>query len=274
MHHGIYSSLSSQYGLSGYDATEMYTLIEGLGGDIEQLWYEFKSVNLRSDLETGSEFDTEQLMKALDQVLLQSGDGWFVLCHLMLDVLIPTTTNVVLLKTMLEQGLSPDMETLYARYGYHYTRPILFEAICKAALKTRSGNTEDAGCIVTQLIQHGADIHYIYPQSLDRASRWNDIITLWHSADGRDFERGWFDALQDAGVDVDQYCWEDMRRTKQAIRLHGATRSGVDEQVLELPSISGLRCRPCHRTFCREHNRGILADFERSERGKPQRKAL
>lgn len=59
--------------------------------------------------------------------------------------------------------------------------------------------------------------------------------------------------LKENGLDPDEVYLEDERQRKQSMRLHGAKRSGFDECVLELPSISELRCRACRRKYCRKH---------------------
>jgi hypothetical protein len=275
MHLAVYNSLLFTSGRLGQRAIDMYTLIEDLGGDAEQLWYEHKIANLKNEFQVVSQYQTIQAMKAIDHILQFYGDGWFVICHLMKYVFVPTTTTTN--RLLLQTGLSPNTETLYFDEDHNYPRPLLYGAIYMAAYRTRLGHGEEISCIISLLVEHGANVHYIFPDQLDTASSWRDLSTLWKLALRAEFETGWLNALQDAGVDVDEYRWEDIRRRKQAIRLRGATRSGVDERVLELPSISGLRCRPCHRKHCRKHYLcGILEDreWDTCERETHERKAI
>jgi hypothetical protein len=278
MHRGAYASLTLESGRSGQNAPAMLMLIENLGGDTEQLWYEHKCANANDKHQVLSQHQTEQSMEAIDLVLRQSGDGWFVLCHLMSYVLDPTTESSLLLQHMLQTGLSPNLELLCGHKDHRCTIPLLYHAIHRVAEQTRLGYKEDINCIISLLVEHGANIHYILPETFDGATKWYDLAVLWTLAYNQEFETVWFNALHGVGVDVDEYQWEDIRRRKQAIRLRGATRSGVDEQVLELPSISGLRCRKC-RKYCEKHNRGILDDrewdeYEDRQREKRERKAV
>jgi hypothetical protein len=278
MHAGVYATLTSKYGRSGLNAPEMLMLIESHGGDTEQLWYEHKLRNGNNELLVLSQHRKAQLMKAIDLILRHSSDGWFVLCHLTSYVLNPTIESTVLLQTMLHSGLSPNLELLCFLRGYQFSRPLLYHAICRAVEKTRLGYKEGIDCIVSLIVEYGANIHYILPETFDGATKWYDLATLWTLAYNQEFETVWFNGLHGVGADVDEYQWEDIRRRKQAIRLRGATRSGVDEQVLELPSISGLRCRKC-RKYCKKHNRGILDDrewdeYEDRQREKRERKAV
>jgi hypothetical protein len=275
MHYGI---LALDFGRSGQNAPEMLMLIESLGGDIEQLWYEHKFTNHNEQFQGPSQHQIEGLMKSIDLVLRHSGDGWLVLCHLTFYVFYPTRENFFRLQTMLQDGLSPNMGILFSDHENLLPIPLLCEAMYRAAEQLRLGHEEDTGSAISLLVEYGANIHYIFPETLENASSWQDLKTLWNLALGQEFETGWLNALHDAGVDVDGYRWEEMRRRKQAIRLRGATRSGVDEQVLELPSISGLRCRKC-RKYCEKHNHGILEDrewdeYEDRQREKRERKAV
>lgn len=65
-------------------------------------------------------------------------------------------------------------------------------------------------------------------------------------------------ALEWSGLDLDYVILEDQRCRKQAFRLCGATRSGIDESVLDSPSIRRLRCRRYSQTYCNNHNRSFF----------------
>jgi hypothetical protein len=272
MHYGVHKALTPNFIDSGQNAPEVLNLIESLGGDTEQLWYEHKDFNDSESLRVLSPRRTEQLMKAIDLIVRHSGDGWFVLCHLAAYVFSPTTESSLLLQTMLQTGLSPNLELLYGLKDDRCTIPLLYHAMHMVVEQTRLGYKEDIDCIISLLVEHGANIHYILPETFDGATKWYDLATLRTLAYNQELETVWFHGLHDAGVDVEEYHWEDIRRRKQAIRLRGATRSGVDEQVLELPSISGLRCRRCRRKYCSsDHNWGLLDDREWNEWRKRQR---
>lgn len=265
---GVMRSMDVRFDLPETNGVDMIALIEGFGGRIEQVWYEHKYANLDLQFQTVPEHPfIQQVMKATDQILQHAGDGWYFICHLIMYALSPTPTGPYLLHAMLQAGLPPNTEVIVLDEGIESTQPILALAVPRAAkISIPDHATENVGCVVSLLVQHGANIYYQRPKSFDKASSWYDVGTLWTLSYNQNFKTGWLNALKDAGVDVDEYCWEDIRRTKKAIRLRGATRSGVDEQVLELPPISGLRCRPCHRRYCRKHSRGIIDDRERYER--------
>jgi len=121
--------------------------------------------------------------------------------------------------------------------------------------------------MAASLVQHGANIYWSEAENFEKASDWHELRSLWVNTIGWDVEAEWFRALEENDTDVDEYRWEDIRRRKQAMRLRGATRSGVDERVLDLPSISGLRCRSCRRKYCDIHHRGIFDEPEDESEG-------
>jgi hypothetical protein len=108
-------------------------------------------------------------------------------------------------------------------------------------------------CLVSTLIEAGADIHYMDSEKFDGPSSWVSIRTpsLW--AFKYDVKPEWEAALRECGLDPTEVLREDVQRCKQAFRLHGAKRTGVDEEMLALPSAAGLRCRICRRKYCGKH---------------------
>jgi hypothetical protein len=108
-------------------------------------------------------------------------------------------------------------------------------------------------CIISTLIEAGADIYYMYSEKFDGPSSWLSICTLWDWASQHDVLNEWEAALRECGLNPDEVLREDVQRCKQAFRLHGATRTGVDEEILALPSAAGLRCRICRSKYCTEH---------------------
>jgi hypothetical protein len=108
-------------------------------------------------------------------------------------------------------------------------------------------------CIVSTLIEAGADIYYMDSERFDNPSSWLSIWTPWYWASHYGVEPEWKAALRECGLDPTKVLREDVQRCKQALRLHGATRTGVDEEMLALPSAAGLRCRICRSKYCTEH---------------------
>jgi len=107
-------------------------------------------------------------------------------------------------------------------------------------------------CIVTTLIKANADIYHFDSRNFENASDWWNIRTPWEYAMLYGVQDEWFTALRECGLDPDEVSIEDIQRCKQAMRLYGAQRTGVDEEDLALPSTTGLRCRKCHRKYCPE----------------------
>jgi hypothetical protein len=213
--------------------------------------------------------------------------GWYLLCNLLTRMLYPTSTNLSILQTCLRRGLKPD--ATIDRKDNENPRPLLFVAMNFAAAEkanrqqsphlsqppmkvdldtyedqsfARNVPPVDLECIITKLIHAGANVHHIFAEDFDKSLNWRDVETLWAYAQVIDIEEELVAALRMCNIDVDRYFWEDIRTRKQAIRFNGATRSGIDEEVLKMPSISGLRCRACRRNDCWNHHRGFLEDRE------------
>lgn len=106
---------------------------------------------------------------------------------------------------------------------------------------------------IVSLIVGGADIHYIYPRFFDRMTRWSGLLTPSRFALCVGVFDDWRLALASSGRDPDDVFLEDDWRRKQAFRLRGATRTGIDEAILDPPPMSGLRCRRCRRRYCNNH---------------------
>lgn len=98
-------------------------------------------------------------------------------------------------------------------------------------------------CILTVLIKAGADIYYTMPSDFDCATDWSNIKTIWVFADYLDILSEWDTALQECGIDPNEARREVEQRVRNTMRLHGARRTGVDEEDVTLPSFTGLRHR-------------------------------
>jgi hypothetical protein len=120
----------------------------------------------------------------------------------------------------------------------------------------------DAMANMVLLIMLGAEIHAIEPCSFDRAESWSELISHCENAMEMWLFHDWRLALEWSRLDPDHVFLEDQRRRKQAFRLRGATRSGVDETVLDSPSIDGLRCRRCSRRYCNNHDLSMFKDIQ------------
>lgn len=112
-------------------------------------------------------------------------------------------------------------------------------------------------CIVV-LIMGGADVYYMLPRSFEWAKHWSELISHCQRAKSEGISNVWSIVLSWSGLDPDRIFLEDERRRKQAFRLRGATRSGVDEAILDPPPIDGLRCRKCRRRYCNNHDLSIF----------------
>ena len=119
---------------------------------------------------------------------------------------------------------------------------------------TPSSSREAYARIAKLLIERGADIY-----AIERPPSYRSMVeTPCALARRLDVLDEWSAILQDSGFDPDKVFLEDERRLNQALRLRLATRSGVDESVLELPSIDGLRYRLCRRAYCDIRYRSIF----------------
>ncbi|PSN71730.1 hypothetical protein BS50DRAFT_234907 [Corynespora cassiicola Philippines] len=192
------------------------------------------------------------------------------------DLYGPSICSLEMVSEMIDHGLNPNLDIKVN----HHSIPSLYAAIrlmhCtnnsngsvqgggydgtdgrerRNAETSKSGpqHSSDADdqvtpwCIVVALIQAGADIHHMVPWTIEGAQRWTDIQTPWWLASQLGKSGYWREALFEYGLDPISTWREDMKRRKQALRLRGAWRSGIDEQILDLPSSTGLRNRWCHR---------------------------
>ncbi|KAF2794643.1 hypothetical protein K505DRAFT_336751 [Melanomma pulvis-pyrius CBS 109.77] len=109
--------------------------------------------------------------------------------------------------------------------------------------------------VVKTLVEAGADIFHMNSSDFDIATDWTHIRDLWWYADDGGVLLEWEAALEECGIVHDEAYKVGKRRVKQAFRLRGARRTGVDEEHFALPSFAGLRRRAC----CwknREHDEG------------------
>jgi hypothetical protein len=199
----------------------------------------------------------------------------------------PTDRCRDFLRSAIRIGLGPNRhaekrittKNIHKKYIHDtYGIPILTEAIramCKAKereiSKEANGIAEEVSqennievnrdgietlplwCIVSTLIEAGADIYYMDSEEFDGPSSWSSIWTPCGWASQYDVLSEWEAALRECGLNPDEVAQEDAQRCKQAFRLHGATRTGVDEEMLALPSAAGLRCRICRSKYCTKH---------------------
>lgn len=107
--------------------------------------------------------------------------------------------------------------------------------------------------LIVLLIAWGGDIYAIRSHHFDNLQHWSDLITHCTQARLTDAFDEFRLALYWSELDPDQVFLEDERQRKPAFKLYGATRSGIDETVLALPSVDGLRCRLCRRQYCNNH---------------------
>lgn len=109
--------------------------------------------------------------------------------------------------------------------------------------------------VVKTLVEAGADIYHINSGDFDVATDWTHIRDLWWYADDCGVLLEWEAALEECGIVHDEAYKEGERRVKQAFKLRGARRTGVDEEYFALPSFAGLRRRVrCWKN--REHDEG------------------
>jgi hypothetical protein len=197
-------------------------------------------------------------------------------CFLYADLKLDT---LPLFELLLTEGLDPNSLILAPEYSY----PLLWSALnqVEREKKRRSAQAqsynEEYGidsssspditvqpwCMIKALLKSGVDIYYMDPEDFDKATVWYNIDTYCMIAARWGVVYEWKMALEECGLDHDKVCSEDVRHCKQAIRLRGANRSGVDENVLELPSIDGLRCRICRRMYCARHGINVFDESER-----------
>ncbi|CAO2654084.1 Nn.00g108170.m01.CDS01 [Neocucurbitaria sp. VM-36] len=203
--------------------------------------------------------DTEAQSEILDYILHHSETAWHNYFNWVIGWTLPTRGASETIKLSLDRGLNPNIST-------QNSYSLLLEAFATMAPFVKSDlqnyrndqTPKDADrhlkdmvdldlyvlrpeapqeasqalkfaeywCIITTLVRGGADIFVIEPDSLDVAMTFQ-----------------WESALREYGLVPEDVYQEDIQRRKQAIRLRGATRTGIDEGALDLPSRSGLRCR-------------------------------
>jgi hypothetical protein len=219
--------------------------------------------------------DVPLWLDTIDHMTTHVYGGWDIVCYSLHTFLRPSHEHLDLIRACFERGLNPTTsprsrtnplgtaiyyasETKMNKLGQENADRFAEEMLSTDQSVAHSGPQPELWCIIALLIRHGADIYYMDLVELDPESKWSDLSTLWDLAIDWNMEAEWFNALEECGVGVDDYKTEITRRCKQAIRLHRATRSGIDEQVLELPSSSGLRCRKCRRRYCGKHGRDIF----------------
>jgi hypothetical protein len=241
---------------------DLVRLVQDVGGDLDQVLS--KDWSRRFDGEIKPE-QVQKLISVAEYIEAHTHAGWSTVVCSLGRVYSPTESNWTVLRTCLQRKLSPDIGFFTRPDPSGVQVPLLFNALWNLCRTKEIRNefeqleeTKDPRlwCIAALLIQHGANIHWIDPEDYHKALNWRELRTLWDCARSWNVEFEWFRALEKNGIDVDLYRWADIRR------LRGATRSGIDEGVLDLPSVSGLRCRPCRRKYCKKHDRGIFDPFD------------
>ncbi|PSN73861.1 hypothetical protein BS50DRAFT_580735 [Corynespora cassiicola Philippines] len=217
---------------------------EMIAGDLVK--YHFFSTTSRDE---GALYRTLRYLKLVYHV-----DVWSLQLSQWRDLwLQPLQQRPKLLEQSLAHGFDPNSRK--ASKGFSILGLALM-AVVRAKKKKRMGESIDLPlwhCLAL-LIKAKADIHYQRPQSFDHASHCTDIETISHYALSVDVGNEWDLALRECGLDPDDVYRENFQRMKRAFRLYGATRTGIDEQSLDVPSASGLRCRSCRRKVCqRDH---------------------
>lgn len=249
--------------------------------DLQSSWWNYHRFTKLLSTEGPALASVNFFLQAIDILPSSIQDRWYKLCLLMIDVWSrPTPNSVALIEGYLDRGLNPNLQFHYKGYNRSLLDCALQKlrlAMEKTKLQSVASNREigtlsthgltegtmhnerevPAWCIVSALIKGGADIYHIDAEDFDDAATWKDLYTPWDWAAMNDVEDEWFAALRDSGLDPDRVRDEDIQRCKQAFRLYGATRTGVDERTLDLPPVSGLRYRPCRQ----QHGQRLFDDW-------------
>jgi hypothetical protein len=258
-------------------------LVNDVGEDLHQLWRDEYFYLSRDNLVKPEQMPT--LLEAIEYITKHTDDGWYFIANFLWDVYNPTESNLEVLRMCFLRGMSRNAALIMDLRGSEVQRPLRMSASSKMSRMNKPrkqlvrqernkhpqvdeisvepciAKHPDLWCITSALVQYGADIFWICLEAFDKASSRHELQSVWKYALKCDVRVEWFHAWEENGIDVDKYCCEDIRHCYQAIRLRGVTRWGVDERVLELPSISGPRyrpCRPCPRKYCNIHDRGIF----------------
>lgn len=257
-----------------------------LEGGIEQIWRECIAAGFDYRLLDWEPVRPEilsSLFEGIRYIISHSKDGWHVCCAgLQRYWVYPSAEGSCIIRALLDEGLNPNLRiaTLSRPTQDYYIHPLLAYALEGVRHYKAENNTIEQAdgptasepelseeeelpmlwCILVCLIRSGADIYYIFESSFDYASSWHDLESLGVLSVTWDSATEWYNAVLEAGFDPDQYLLEDKQNRKQSFRLRGATRSGIDERVLDLPSTAGLRCRRCSTKCCFKHDRDIFID--------------
>jgi hypothetical protein len=274
MHYAIYGSLSLNGQYRRQAQVDPDTLIRILCKVSNDVWWDNQGAVPCPYDKKKPEF-VRLWLDTTEYIISHVPEGWDIVYEILIFAITPSYVNLEIVRTCLERGLSPN-GNLRDRDGG--TSHSLLDLAIFRAYRTKEAIKEkedadsigsevllldqpsarvnpqlDVWCIIAVLIQYGADIHRTRSEDFDTASTWADLQTPWSLAILFHMETEWFSALEQCGTDVEEYCSEDIRRRRQEIRLRGATRSGVDEQMLELPPVAGLRCRKCRKKYCEKH---------------------
>ncbi|OAL48249.1 hypothetical protein IQ07DRAFT_93694 [Pyrenochaeta sp. DS3sAY3a] len=211
------------------------------------------------------------LFEGIRYITSHSAGGWEICCAgLQRYWARPSALGLYLIGALLDEGLNPNLRiATLRRPTQDRLHPLLvyaFEGVNHYKAKNDTIGQVDGltasepglpeeeefprpWCILVCLIRSGADIHYIFEDSFDHASSWYDLESLGVFSVAWDSATEWDRAVLEAGFDLDQYLSDDRQSRKHSFRLRGATRSGIDERVLDLPSTAGLKCRRCRRNI-------------------------
>lgn len=253
--------------------------------DMEQVWLECNIDGFMPEDPFSGVIDVPlSLMEGIRYMISRSHNGWHHCCaslHRLLTT--PSNLGLAVTEALLGEGLDPNIKIISVNLSEDSPHlPLLISAFRGLQLHKKDARSHrpplnyppvqhepdpatepdspKPWCIIATLVRSGADIYYLFEEIFDQASTWREISSLIQIAQGFGIFAEWLEALSEVGIDIDQYLWKDLQTRKQAMRLHGAKRSGVDEQVLALPSNSGLRCRRCRRAFCSDHYSDVFEE--------------
>lgn len=252
------------------------------GHDAYELWCELVSENLSAKKVVHIQFSKEIMGPYLKATNLFFNDLGISPWEMYFAVwaktwCLATESNLNNLKTAVGIGLDPNLQAFNSR-------PLLHQAIYGIRREKLSNDGEDGNrdstsgdeegtgeeigdsnaptrkekaklppwCLVKVLIDAGADLHRIDPNDFDNSVKWYSLRTPWTWAHHRGVTEEYWDAVGACGLNPQDVATEDVKRRKEAFRLQGAKRTGMDEEMLALPSRAGLRCRICSRKFCNQ----------------------
>ncbi|KAF1834915.1 hypothetical protein BDW02DRAFT_317692 [Decorospora gaudefroyi] len=251
------------------DPIKTLLLLENLDLDLDATALELRSLD--------GNFPESRLTEALRYASHRWNRSWSHVSALLFDQMV-WNDHPYLITGLIAEGFDPNCCITYAEDRFCSPLVLVFlRMFGKTWNSTDDGSSTDDGnstenensragefarlmYTARALTRAGVNIYYINSEILDKASTWvyilRETLCTWASAIGIVPE--WKLVLKECGLDPDKVFWEDESRCKQLMRLHGATRTGIDERVLEMPSTEGIRCRLCRGSYCDSHDRGVF----------------